>query len=285
MIVKRGTSKRPRVTVIIPTFNWATVLPFSIGSVLDQTYRNFELLVIGDACTDQSAEVVRACGAGDDRVQWHNLEVNGRTQAGPNNEGLRRARGEFVAYLGHDDLWLPRHLQSLVAVLETGVPVARSRVVQVNPGAPPFAVPALGWEYPRREWVPPTCVGHRVDVAQAVGGWRFPAETGQLDPESDLWARMFDAFAGPVLVPRLTAVKFPAAFRRDVYRTRPNHEQARWLQRIRTSDDAEAMVAEATAGNEPRVRPEAGVADELHDAANLSAVERQRASRKVKGLA
>ena len=48
----------PRVTVMIATYNWATVLPYSIGSVLDQTYRDFELLVTGDGCTDESAEVV-----------------------------------------------------------------------------------------------------------------------------------------------------------------------------------------------------------------------------------
>ena len=140
--------------MIIPTFNWATVLPFSIGSVLDQTFTDFELLVIGDACTDESAAVVRACAAGDDRVRWHNLPTNGRSQAGPNNEGLRLGRGDLVAYLGHDDLWLPRHLEGLVAVLDRGPTIVRSRVVQVNPEAPPFAVPALDWRYTPGEWVP-----------------------------------------------------------------------------------------------------------------------------------
>jgi hypothetical protein len=60
------------------------------------------------------------------------------------------------------------------------------------------------------------------------------------------------------------------------------------LHRNRTAgaaDDAEAMVEAATRGNEPRVRPEPGVAEEMQAAAHLSAVERQRASRQVKGLA
>jgi glycosyltransferase involved in cell wall biosynthesis len=204
------------VTVIIPTFNWATVLPFSIGSVLDQTFTDFELLVIGDGCTDDSAAVVRACAAGDARVQWHNLAENGRSQAGPNNEGLRRGTGEYVAYLGHDDLWLPRHLEGLVAVLERGPTIVRSRVVQVNPEAPPFAVPAREWRYTPGEWIPPTCVAHRREVALDVGGWRFPADTGQLDPESDLWARVAAAFGTPLLVPQHTSVKLPAAYRRNV---------------------------------------------------------------------
>lgn len=106
----------PGITVIIPTYNWATVLPFSIGSVLGQTRADFEILVIGDGCTDESAAVVAAIR--DRRVQWVNLPSNTGHQAGPNTEGLHRARGKYIAYLGHDDLWLPRHLELLVGALE-----------------------------------------------------------------------------------------------------------------------------------------------------------------------
>src|SRR6185437_6930430 len=64
----------PRVTVVIATYNWATVLPYSIGSVLDQTFTDFELLVVGEGCTDESDAVVTRIG--DPRVQWHNLATN-----------------------------------------------------------------------------------------------------------------------------------------------------------------------------------------------------------------
>ena len=56
--------------MVIPTYNWATVLPYSIASALGQTFGDFELLVIGDGCTDESEDVVR--GIGDERVQWIN---------------------------------------------------------------------------------------------------------------------------------------------------------------------------------------------------------------------
>ena len=81
----------PRVTVVMATYNWATVLPYSIGSVLDQTFTDFELLVIGDGCTDESGEVVAAIG--DPRVQWHNLDTNTGHQTGPNNEGIELSAG------------------------------------------------------------------------------------------------------------------------------------------------------------------------------------------------
>src|SRR3954469_5228985 len=109
-------SSVPRVTVIIATYNWSNVLPYSIGSVLRQTFTDFELLVVGDGCTDDSEQVVASID--DPRVRWINLSANTRHQSGPNNEGLRQARGMLIAYLGHDDLWLPHHLEAHIKAIE-----------------------------------------------------------------------------------------------------------------------------------------------------------------------
>src|SRR5918911_3354227 len=106
------------VTVIIPTYNWSSVLPYSVGSALRQTLTDFEVLVVGDGCTDDSEAVVGSFG--DERLRWVNLPTNTGHQSGPNNEGLRRARGELIAYLGHDDLWLPHHLSVLVGGIDAG---------------------------------------------------------------------------------------------------------------------------------------------------------------------
>src|SRR3954451_5872363 len=100
----------PRVTVIIPTYNWSSVLPYSIGSVLRQSFRDFELLVVGDGCTDDSEKVVSAID--DPRVRWINLPENTRHQSGPNNEALRQGEGEIIAHLRHRDLSLPHLLQA-----------------------------------------------------------------------------------------------------------------------------------------------------------------------------
>ena len=92
--------------------------------------QDFELLVVGDGCTDDLEQVV--VGIQDPRVRWINLPANTGHQSGPNNRGLQEANGEFIAYLGHDDLWLPHHLQCAVDALEaTGAAIAYSLVVRI----------------------------------------------------------------------------------------------------------------------------------------------------------
>jgi glycosyltransferase involved in cell wall biosynthesis len=235
----------PRVSVIMATYNWATVLPYSIGSVLDQTFDDFELLVIGDGCTDETAAVVESCD--DRRVRWVNLPVNAGHQAGPNNEGQRRASGGIVAYLGHDDLWLPDHLELLVGAIESGASAAHSSVLQVHPHYPPSVTPKDEWSYSRGDWIPPSSMVVSRATLVEVGGWRMPRETGSLDPDAEVWARVYDTAGPPVWVKHVTCVKFPAATRRDVYQTRPHFEQEYWTKKIRDAPDPEAALL-ATVG-------------------------------------
>jgi glycosyltransferase involved in cell wall biosynthesis len=229
----------PRVTVIIATYNWSSVLPFSIGSVLRQTFTDFELLVIGDGCTDDSEQVVTAIG--DPRVQWINLPENTRHQSGPNNEGLRRARGEFIAYLGHDDLWMPRHLELMLAALDrTNADAAYSLSVNVAQDSkllwPTIPTPSAGL------FGSPLCIVHRKRMTEDVGGWRHYREVKQDTPDVELWRRAHNAGKKFAFVPRLTGVKFPAYFRKDVYITRPSHEQAHWSARIQNERELEFEI-------------------------------------------
>jgi glycosyltransferase involved in cell wall biosynthesis len=264
----------PRVTVIIPTYNWATVLPYSIGSVLDQTFRDFELLVIGDGCTDESGEVVSAIE--DRRVHWHNLPVNTKHQSGPNNEGLRLAAGELIAYLGHDDLWLPHHLHTLLEAIDDGARWARASFLSVAPDGPPTVWPDADatlrmrsplagpvWDEastalanPRWRLLPPSSVVHDRALAVDAGGWRPPRDTGALIPQTDLWNRLSLRAGPPRRVQRVTSVKIPAASRRGVYKQRPSHEQAYWLERIRNSDDPEREIVQAAEQEYVLARPD-----------------------------
>jgi hypothetical protein len=237
----------PRVTIIIATYNWSSVLPFSIGSALGQTFTDFELLVVGDGCTDESETVVKAIT--DPRVRWIDLRPRVGHQYGPNNEGLRLARGELIAYLGHDDLWLPHHLACAVGAIDAGADLTHSITGTVGAEGRDMwahvATPA--------GWMPPSCVVHRRTVTDALGGWRDYRSLA-IGPEHDLWLRARAAAFRFTLVPRLTVLKFPASTRRNVYRDRPSHEQSSWLARIRSEPDLEAKeLGRMVAGGNPHV--------------------------------
>src|SRR5450432_2665306 len=106
----------PLVSVIVATYNWSSVLRYAITSAQRQTVGNFELLVIGDGCTDDSAHVVESFH--DPRFRWENLPHNSGHQTAANNKGLELARGKWISYLGHDDLWMPNHLELLLREVE-----------------------------------------------------------------------------------------------------------------------------------------------------------------------
>ena len=106
----------PRVSVAIATWNrGAHILP-TLRSVQGQTMAAFECLVIGDAVTDRTGRIV--AGLRDRRFRWINLARRWGSQSGPNNRALHEARGAVLAYLGHDDIWAPDHLSTLLAVHE-----------------------------------------------------------------------------------------------------------------------------------------------------------------------
>ncbi|MBI5055603.1 MAG: glycosyltransferase family 2 protein [Nitrospirae bacterium] len=100
--------KTPFFSVIIPTYNRAELLRGAVRSVLDQTFKDFELIVIDDHSTDNSAEAARSFR--DDRV--HHI-MNDRTggSAGARNAGIFRARGQWITFLDDDDVWLPKKLE------------------------------------------------------------------------------------------------------------------------------------------------------------------------------
>jgi glycosyltransferase involved in cell wall biosynthesis len=241
------------VSVIIPTYNWSSVLRYSIASVLRQTYANLELLVVGDCCTDDSEKVVASFR--DARVCWQNLAENSGSQSAPNNAGLRHARGEIVAYLGHDDLWLPGHLGALVAALErTGAAAAWTICAAVGPpGSNVLRLAGVGEL--ARAWIPPTVLAHRADAVEEVGPWR-DYRTIVEAPDAEFIARVRGASGGSVAVPALTSVKFGAAWRPDSYRLRRSDEQAAYTQRIRHPHRFVIQELAAHAWLEIRRRPE-----------------------------
>jgi glycosyltransferase involved in cell wall biosynthesis len=109
----------PKVSVIIPTHNRAGYLRSSITSVLNQTYQDFEIIVVDDASKDHTDVVVRSFT--DPRIKYVRHET-GRGDGGARNTGIINAKGDYIGFLDDDDEWLPKKLRLQVAVLENSPP-------------------------------------------------------------------------------------------------------------------------------------------------------------------
>jgi glycosyltransferase involved in cell wall biosynthesis len=109
------------VSVVLPTFDRARLLPRAIESVLAQTFRDFELIVVDDGSTDDTPRVVAPYLR--DRVAYVRLERN-MGAAAARNAGIRLAAGELLAFQDSDDEWLPEKLERHVRVFdEAGPPI------------------------------------------------------------------------------------------------------------------------------------------------------------------
>ncbi len=104
----------PRVSVVIPTHNRVTWLPEAVESVLGQTYRDIELIVVDDASSDDTAELVQSRWP---TVRYLRLDER-RGPSAARNAGLHAAASEWIAFLDSDDLWLPRKLERQLGALE-----------------------------------------------------------------------------------------------------------------------------------------------------------------------
>jgi len=105
----------PLVSVILPTYNRALLLPRAIKSVLNQTYKNFELIIIDDNSTDNTKKIVD--GFKDKRIKYIRYKVN-KGAAASRNTGIKLAKGEYIAFQDSDDEWLPEKLEKQMKVFE-----------------------------------------------------------------------------------------------------------------------------------------------------------------------
>jgi len=98
----------PRVSVVIPAYNHARFIGETLESVLQQTFKDYEIIVVNDGSPDDTAEVLRPYR---DRKQIVYIEQANAGQAAARNRGIREASGEYIALLDDDDCWPPNKLE------------------------------------------------------------------------------------------------------------------------------------------------------------------------------
>lgn len=112
-------SKAPEktVTIVTPAYNAGKLIDSTIQSVVNQTFKDWEMLVIDDCSTDGTRNIVEKWSKNDPRIKLIALEANFGGPAGPRNVGVKEAIGKYVAFLDADDIWHPRKLEIQVHVL------------------------------------------------------------------------------------------------------------------------------------------------------------------------
>jgi glycosyltransferase involved in cell wall biosynthesis len=245
-------SAAPRVSILLPTHNRADVLPFAIRSALAQTWTDFELLIVGDGCTHQTATVVQSFDDG--RIRWFDLPKAPGVGYANRNVALRQARGEIVAYLAHDDLWFPDHLALLVnCLLENKADFAYSLPLFISTrGHPEPMVFNLHdphtwklWRDRRLSYLILACVVHRRACLDQFGYW---SETLRAAGDWELWLRLVRQEPAPnfAYLPVPTTLHFVAAWRR--YRETRPRAWWRWL-RAQEGSAQPALKLDISAGD------------------------------------
>jgi len=186
----------PFVSVIIPTYNRAHLIVEAIESVLAQTYRNLEVIVVDDGSTDKTPEVLEHYTGLDRRVRL--VRQDNRGVAAARNRGLAHTTGELIAFCDSDDLWLPHKLERQVAFLQehAEVTLVYSDVMSVQDQI--VEVPSYFAERPphagrvfhallEMNFIPTSSVVVRKRCLDEVGGF-----DGRFSPSEDyeLWLRV-----------------------------------------------------------------------------------------------
>jgi glycosyltransferase involved in cell wall biosynthesis len=218
---------RKPISVVIPTHNRRAHLLLAIESALRQTREPLEVIVVADGCTDDTAEAVRALG--DERVVLLDLPKAPGLGWVNRNEALRVARGDVIAYLSDDDLWLPDHLERVGELLDAdAAEVVQANACVIHPDGR-LELSGTDWrvsEYRRRFLsgeeirTPSSAISHVRGVAERAGGWRTVERLG----DSDLWARMLESGVRTAATMEPTVLFFGARRGTPLERERQAHD-------------------------------------------------------------
>jgi glycosyltransferase involved in cell wall biosynthesis len=240
----------PLFSIVVATYNRGVHIRPSLESALEQSFGDFEVIVVGDGCTDDTMDVVRSIGS--PRIAAYEMAANSGSQSAPNNAGIARARGTYIAYLGHDDVWQPDHLAAVADVFaRDGAPdVVASGCVFHGPANSgiSFVTGLLDDEHPAAEhFLPPSALAHTRELVERIGPWREPEQISA-PVDCDIMQRAVRAGATFASTGTITVHKYAAGHRYLSYLRPASAEQHTMLAGMRsfgTANASEYFVAAA----------------------------------------
>lgn len=212
----------PRVLVIIPTHNHPSTLPYSLQSVLNQTFEFLDIVVIGDGVTDETRNTIEPFLLKDSRITFLDAPKGERHGESIRDQVIRNSSAGFVTYLGDDDLFFPNHIETMVEAIQN-LDFVNPLPIFIEPDESLIHIPcdlsnsqSIEWHLslsPIQNSISLTGVMHtRESYLRLPYGWR-PAP---VDYPTDLymWQQYFqlDGFRAETL-PISTTAKFHAAKR------------------------------------------------------------------------
>lgn len=110
--------KTPLISVITPCYNAASYISEAINSVIAQSYSNWEMLIVDDCSTDNSALIIQKYSSVDSRIYYFKTDQPSGSPCIPRNIGIQNASGRYIALLDSDDAWLPHKLEEQLPLFE-----------------------------------------------------------------------------------------------------------------------------------------------------------------------
>jgi glycosyltransferase involved in cell wall biosynthesis len=255
---KQVSLGKTRVSVVLPTYNGARFIGEAINSVLQQTYKDLELIVVDDGSTDDTQAVVLSFS--DPRIIYVRQDNQERSVA--RNTGINLARGELIAFLDDDDFWLPEYLDAQVGTLDARPDCGWSRtfVYDVDVNGRAYRIGGAGAPDARTEHellsesLISNCVSNaavvlRAECLREVGVFDTSLRQGE---DWDLWLRMAMRY-------RLATIPRPLACYRHYNSFMPERELKRGLEHASVSivEKAFSLLADSPFHDLSYLRPQA----------------------------
>lgn len=233
-----------RVSIITATYNRSDVLRCAIESVRAQTYRDWEYVIVGDACTDNTAGIVAEFR--DPKIRFVNRETNCGEQSAPNNDGFRLASGRLIAYLNHDDLWFRCHLEGLVTFIEqTGADLVYSIPFSIDRNGLTFCgVTNAELRYDPTHLIPASLWLARRELIEELGGWRSATAIHASMPSQDLLTRAWQRTKDLRCLPRVTAIFLASGGRPKSFVNRDDRQHRELLADMADSGFRERLLVD-----------------------------------------